>query len=216
MPGLSRHTGMSAPAWEQRLHGHGSAVQEPAPLCVPAPELEELLVPHNTQIKCQSTGRGMGHPWAALGSHRPWELQPGAHAGTNARVGKWPSPCAAPWGDKGSLCGSMAPWGLGQCCHGAGRGSSRAQGPAGRMGNTRDSAEKTSAGPPLRAPAQGRDQSGRTLPTERKQMPPAQPRHFPALSGGVEESAGSRGYILPWLCLPASYWIFQFRMGSKA
>lgn len=104
-------------------------------------------MPHNTQIKCQSTGRGMGHPWAALGSHRPRELQPGAHAGTNASVGKWPSPCAAPWGDKGSLCGSMSPWGLWQCCHGAGRGSSRAQGPAGRMGNTRDSAEKTSAGP---------------------------------------------------------------------
>lgn len=84
-------------------HGHGSSVQDPATLCVPAPQLEELLVPHSIQIKGQSTGRDLDHPEAALGSHQPRELQPGAHAGTNASVGKGPSPCAASWGDKGTL-----------------------------------------------------------------------------------------------------------------
>lgn len=60
------------------------------------------------------------------------------------------------------------------------------------MGNTRDSAEKTSAGP---APSPGPGEGPGLLHSsaERKQMPPAQPRHFPALAGGVEESAGSRG-----------------------
>lgn len=50
-------------------------------------------------------------------------------------------------------------------------------------------------------------------------MAPAQPRHFPALSGGAEQSAGSRGCgidkILPWLCLPPSYGVFLFRTASK-
>lgn len=45
-------------------HGHGAAVQDPATLCVPAPELQERVVPHNTQMQCQSTGRDLGNPRA--------------------------------------------------------------------------------------------------------------------------------------------------------
>lgn len=165
------------------------------------------LVSHNTQTERQSTGRDLGHPRAAMGSHCPWEMQPGAHLGQTPALESGRAPRAASWGDKGSLCGSLGPWGLWQCCHGAGGGCSRTDG--------------ETPGTLLRKqrPARGREQSGCTLPAERKQMAPAQPRHFPALSGGAEQSAGSRGCgidkILPWLCLPPSYGVFLFRTASK-
>lgn len=57
-------------------HGQGSAVRDPATLCVPVPQLEELLVPQNTPNQAPKHEQGYGPSTGCLGITPP----PGAAA----------------------------------------------------------------------------------------------------------------------------------------